>query len=219
MHLVYHGLDLDSLPSPAPYPSEDGAPRFLAIGRLVPKKGFDSLVRAVRILADDGLDVHVTILGDGPERGRLEALVAELDVAGAVELPGSVDNQAVFAQVSRCRALVAPSVRDAEGNIDGIPNVILEAMSMARPIVGSDLSGIPEVVTTGETGVLVPPGDAAAVAAAMGEIAEDPDHAGAMGSRGRALVEERFDVARNMRRQLAILDQARAGTRRAARTR
>ena len=209
VHLVYHGLDFERLPEPAPLPP--GATlRVLAVGRLVPKKGFTHLLDAVARLRRRGLDVHLTILGDGPERRRLEAQTARLGLADHVTMPGSVPNEAVWTALQASHALAMPSVRAKDGNLDGIPNVVLEAMAVARPVIGTRISGIPEVVLPGETGLLAEPGDAGALADALARLAADRKEAAAMGRRARAFVQEHFDVRANVARQLGLLEAAMA---------
>jgi glycosyltransferase involved in cell wall biosynthesis len=201
IHLVHHGLDLLALPEPSPPPGGDET-RWLACGRLVPKKGFHVLLEACGRLRDGGVAFGLRILGDGPERARLERLVGALGLEDHVRLVGSVPNTAVWEEIQRSHALVVPSVRDARGNIDGIPNVILEAMAMCRPVVGSDLSGIPEVVKHGDTGLLARPGDAVDLADVMERLSGDREAGAGMGESGRRLVEEQFDVRKNIEAQI-----------------
>jgi glycosyltransferase involved in cell wall biosynthesis len=208
IHLVHHGLDLEALAPPPPLPGGDET-RWLACGRLVPKKGFDTLLAACSLLRDGGSRFRLGIIGAGPEERKLRALATELKLDGHVRFLGRVDNRRVLEEIGRSHALVVPSVRDRRGDIDGIPNVIIEAMALERPVVGSDLSGIPEVIRPGETGLLVEPGDALGLSDAMARIGEDRDAAAAMGARGRRLIEERFDVRRNIEEQIRLL--ARAG--------
>ncbi len=210
VHLVYHGLHLDKLPAPLPYPAAaDDGPRWLSIGRLVPKKGFDVLIKALA----GGAPGRLTIVGDGPERSALEALATAQGVADRVTFAGSVPNARVFELLGQAHALVAPSLRDKTGNIDGIPNVTLEAFAVARPVVGTRLSGIPEVVVTGETGALADPNDVPTLIEALQFVAADHARAEAMGERGRDLIHERFDVTKNMKRQLALIVAAGSGQR------
>ncbi len=207
VHLVHHGLDLESVPDTLEIPVTD-VPRFLAIGRLIPKKGFDHLIEATARLRNHKHKLRLTILGDGPQRQNLEKQVARHNLEDTVSLPGEVSNEEVWQELAASRALVAPSIRDAEGNIDGIPNVILEAMAMKRPVVGSTLSGIPEVVLPGETGVLVEPGDEQGLAEAMERLVVDREHAVRLGSGGRGLIEEQFDVRKNIDQQIELLAAA-----------
>ena len=152
-----------------------------------------------------GVRFEVVVLGDGPERDALERRARGLALGPRVRFAGAVPNDRVWDVVGRAHGLVQPSVRCGDGDVDGIPNVILEAMASRRPVVGTRLSGIPEVVVDGRTGRLVEPGDPDALAHAMREVGDGRDAARAMGERGRALVEEMFDLDRNLEAQLAIL--------------
>ncbi|MBN1607643.1 MAG: glycosyltransferase [Polyangiaceae bacterium] len=207
VHLVRHGLDLTRLPAVAPLPPAE-RPRWLAVGRLVKKKGFVHLIDAVELLRRRGKKVQVTILGDGPERAALERRTRTLGLQGQVDLPGHAPSRPVWDELRRSRGLVAPSVRAADGNVDGIPNVILEAMAMARPVVASELSGIPEVVLPGETGLLVRPGDASGLADALEELSSADERAAPMGRAGRDLVFAEYDVRKNTARQIELLANA-----------
>jgi glycosyltransferase involved in cell wall biosynthesis len=208
VHLVYHGLDLDSLGPPTPFPESSGPTRIVAIGRLIPKKGFSDLIEAVALCAANGLDVRLEIIGDGPLLGPLKEL-ASARTKGRVSFAGSVPNQQVWASLERAHALAMPSVLDPHGDRDGIPNVILEALASARPVIGTDVSGIPEVVRTGETGWLVPASSPGAIADAIGDLVRDPAKAALMGQNGRVLIETTFDVGRDVRQQLDLIGAAR----------
>lgn len=197
IHLAYHGLDLDRIPDPPPIPADD-APVILAIGRLIEKKGFPHLVRAAGRLKTAGHRFELRFLGDGPGRAALESLARELDLRDEVTFLGARPNVEVFQQMASARVIAAPSIVTPEGDMDGLPNVILEAMSMARPVVGSRISGISEVVIPGETGFLSDPGDAEQLAAKLGVLLEDLALAQALGRNARALVVEQFDVRRNV---------------------
>jgi glycosyltransferase involved in cell wall biosynthesis len=173
---VRHGVDLEAWrPSPPPAP---GPFRVLAVGRLERKKGFDVLLRAAalarRELEAKGVELAVAILGDGPERRRLASLASSLGLEGALVMPGRVPNERVRDEMARCRVVAAPSVRGPRGDLDGLPNVVLEAMASARAVAGSRLSGIPEAVADGVTGLLTRPGDPGELARALVSLALDP---------------------------------------------
>jgi glycosyltransferase involved in cell wall biosynthesis len=210
VHRVHHGIDLSALPAPPPLPDGE-VTHWLAVGRLIPKKGFDRLVDAVARLRQQGRRLSVTIYGEGPERERLQRRIRRHGLGREVRLGGVVPLGEVWQALGRSHALVMPSVRDRHGNIDGIPNVVLEAMAMARPVVGSALSGIPEVVHPGETGWLVPPGDPAALAEAMDRVGRDRARATRLGAAGRALVKREFDLERNTATQVRLLAAAARG--------
>ena len=207
VRLVYHGLSLGELPSPTSLPQGETT-RFLAIGRMVEKKGFDHLLEAARLLEERGVSFEVAFIGEGPLLPALEEQTGRLGLREKVRFLGKMSNTAVFAHIADAHCLVVPSVRAQNGNMDGIPNVILEALALGRPVIGSDLSGIPEVVHHEETGLIVPPGDPAALADAMMRIARDRGFAEDCGAAGRAFVETHFDVRENVKTQLALLHDA-----------
>ncbi len=199
IHLDYHGLDLSRFPEAAAF-DETARPVILAVGRLIPKKGFSHLLRAASILKRSGQAFEIRLIGEGPERSQLEELVRELGLGEEVRLLGAQPNREVFRQVAASRVVVVPSVVTADGDMDGIPNVALEAMSLGRPVVGSQISGIPEVVISAETGFLTEPGDEAQLARQLGILLSDPDLAAELGARARALIFDRFDLRANVRR-------------------
>jgi len=196
---VHHGLDVGTF-EPTPLPG--GPPRFVAVGRLVKKKGFGVLLRAfARVRAAPGNCAEtpsLTLVGDGPERERLESLARALGLGDSFVMTGAAPQGRVREEMARSRALVMSSVRARGGDMDGLPNVILESMASARPVIGSRLSGIPEAVDDGRTGLLVPPGDDETLARAMLALARDRRLAARMGEAGRRVVEERFGIERSV---------------------
>jgi glycosyltransferase involved in cell wall biosynthesis len=158
------GVDMPDLP-PSPHPG--GAHLF--VGRFVEKKGIVVLAEAVRRLRAEGDRTPLVCVGDGPLRPVLEALAR--DVEGVV-LTGWLDGAAVRRRMAEAVSLVVPSIVAASGDAEGLPSVIPEAMAMACPVIGSDQGGIAEAIQTGRTGLLVPPGDASALAAAMHRMAD-----------------------------------------------
>lgn len=167
--------------------------KLLGVGRCIEKKGFDYLIEAVALLKKRGLDVQLTIAGDGPLLGKLQGLAAELGVAERVLFPGFVSHDRISALFAESDVFVMSSQVSKSGDRDGIPNVIMEAMSHRLPVVGTDVSGIGEVVLDGETGVLAPQQDAEALAEGIAKLLLNRDLAVEYAERGRALVMERFD--------------------------
>ena len=203
---VHHGIEVARFEA-APLPG--GPPRFVAVGRFVTKKGFGVLLRAfahVRAAlshevpgheGDSGGEASLTLVGDGPERPRLESLARSLGLGESLRMTGALSQRCVREEMARSRCLVVPSVRGRGGDMDGLPNVALEAMAAARPVVGSRLSGIPEAVEHGRTGLLAPPGDDEALARAMLTLVRDRSLAARMGEAGRSAVEEHFTLERS----------------------
>jgi glycosyltransferase involved in cell wall biosynthesis len=157
----------------------------------VEKKGFAQLVEAA---ARTG-GVRVVIAGEGDLRSALESQVR---ASGApVTLAGALPREAVAAALSEADVVVVPSVVDGAGNVDGLPNVLLEAMAAGRPLVASRVAGIPQVIEDGVSGLLVPPGDARALSEALRRLLREPDTRARLGEEARrtAVRELSWEVA------------------------
>ncbi len=161
------GVEVPEAPPAAP----DGPPCHLFVGRFVPKKGIGVLADAVRRLRAAGDATPVICIGDGPERPALEALARAV---GGVTLTGWLPPEAVATRMAQAWSLLVPSVVAPDGDAEGLPSVIPEAMAQACPIIGSAQGGIAEAVRDGQTGLLVAPGDSAALAEAMHRLVSEP---------------------------------------------
>lgn len=169
VHTVPYGVDLEAFAPPEGAGERAHGPlRVLALGRLVEKKGFQTLVDATA----EGRGLEVCIAGEGDLREELERLAAAR--RAPVRLVGALDRSAVADALAEADVVVVPSVVDRAGNVDGLPNVLLEAMAAGKPVVASRVAGIPDVVTDGVNGLLVPPGDPAALAEAFHRLGADP---------------------------------------------
>jgi|SRR5882724_11269077 len=194
----YNGVDL-ALFHPAR--AEDRLPgRILAVGRLVEKKGFPVLIQACDQLARQGLPFTCDLIGSGDQEPALRALVRERRLDDAVRLRGAVPVEQVAVEMRTASVVVLPCVVAADGNVDALPTVLLEAMACGLPVVSTALSGIPEIVADGETGYLVPPGDPARLAAVMAPVLEDRVLAERLGRAGRERAADRFDLRTNVAR-------------------
>lgn len=194
VRLIYAALALSVERPAAP---QLGTPCILAaVGRFVPKKGFDVLLRAVGHLRERGRDVRLLLAGSGPLERELKKLCRELGIEEAVEFAGFVPHDRVPDLLRRSDCFVMSSRVSATGDRDGIPNVVLEAMAHGLPVVGTDVSGIGEVVQDGQTGVLVPPQDYVALAKGVERMLDAPEQALAMARNARRMVLRRFDPAR-----------------------
>ena len=194
--LRYNAIELDRFSYRAPQPvasGRSGPLRVCAVGRLVPKKGFADLIEAVRILVSSGIDVEVELAGDGEERERLTAQIDRLGLAGRVRLLGPLTQAEVRGLLARSDVFAAPCIEAADGNIDGLPTVVLEAMACGTPVVATAVSGLPEVVHDGVTGLLLPPGDPAELAVALRGIALGEVDTVSLSRGARRLIEEHFD--------------------------
>ncbi|HEX6492109.1 MAG TPA: glycosyltransferase [Candidatus Dormibacteraeota bacterium] len=173
VELIHHGVDLATF-RPAAVRAEHAVPEVVSVGRLVEKKGFDDLLRAVALLRDRGVRLHCEIHGDGPCRAELEALRDRLGLAGVVDLPGARTQAELLGVYQRADVFaLTPRVMD-DGDRDGIPNVLVEAMACGVPVVSTRSGGVEELVTAGADGLLAPAGDVDAIAARLEELLVDP---------------------------------------------
>lgn len=191
VHLIYNCLTFSKREEAKPTGNKPY--RLLAVGRFARTKGFPELLAAVALLKQDQIPVHLTLIGDGVWRRKLTALRARLRLTDMVDMPGFVPHDQLKQFMCNHDLLVVPSVVHSNGDRDGIPNVIMEALSHCMPVVATDVCGIAEVVRDGETGFLVPERDPAALAGAVRRILENYGNALRMAKAGRALVEKMFD--------------------------
>ncbi|HEX9365262.1 MAG TPA: glycosyltransferase [Vicinamibacterales bacterium] len=162
-------------------------PVLFAAGRLVRKKGFAYLIDAL-----PSVDAHLVIAGGGDLAAELRARARAAGVADRAHFLGDLPQDAVAAWFAAADIAVVPSVKDDSGNVDGLPNTVLEALASGTPLVCTPAGGIASVVEEGRTGVIVPERDAPALAAALAALLRDPERRARLGRAGRALVETRF---------------------------
>jgi glycosyltransferase involved in cell wall biosynthesis len=196
-----------SLPAP-PAPraerrSAAGPFTVLFVGRLVERKGVSHLVEAVSLLRS-GVDVRLVIVGDGPERARIEARVREQRLDGRVVVRGRVSEAELQAAYAAADAFVLPAVMDRRGDTEGLGVVLLEAMNHRVPVIASAIGGITDIVEDGVSGLLVPPGDATALAAALERLARAPDLSVSLGDAGYRRLHERFSWEAITRRWVEV---------------
>lgn len=195
LHCVYNGIQFPLLATARPVPA---APyRLGAVGRLVEKKGYVHLIDACDLLLQRGVDFVLTLIGDGPLDAALRRHTAERGLSSRVRFTGFISQDQMAACYDRMDILIMPSVIDAAGDRDGIPNVLMEACTRAVPIIASDVSAIGELVIDGETGTLVPPKDAESIAAAVEALVADPARARAMATQAQERVRIQFDPEKN----------------------
>ena len=202
--LLYHGLDLDRFPPPPTRPHRDGSDpaepvRFVTIGRAVAKKGFDDLLAALAALPA-GLDWRLVHIGGGEMLAALKAQADALGLAGRLDWRGPQAQDAVIAALREADLFVLPSKRAADGDRDGLPNVVMEAASQALPIIATDFAGIPEFVRNGREGLLVPPGDVGALGAALATLSRDPQRRAQLGAAAFARLQTDFSAQAGLER-------------------
>jgi colanic acid/amylovoran biosynthesis glycosyltransferase len=201
LRVVHCGVDVSAF---APVPERDGGGpvEVLTVGRALPVKGHALLIEAVAALAERGDGVRLTLVGDGPLLGHLQDLAASLGVADRVEFAGAVGQDSVRDFYARADVFALSSFAE------GLPVVLIEAHAMGLPVVAPAITGIPELVEHGESGLLVVPGRADALADALARVASvGPEGRRAMGRAGRARVESEFDIERTARELLAVFGE------------
>jgi glycosyltransferase involved in cell wall biosynthesis len=213
IHRVYNGLDLDVLPFRTQHAGEPAT--LLAAGRLVEKKGFADLIDALAILRDRGRALPATIVGGG----RLDAdLRAQVDACGLTDLvtfTGPLPQDATHDLMRRATVFAAPVVVAPDGDRDGLPTVLLEAMALGTPVVTTGVTGIPEAVQDGRTGLVVPERAPYALADAIERLLDDAALRTRLVTNARVLVEREFTASRQAR-ELAALRAGRTRIARAA---
>jgi glycosyltransferase involved in cell wall biosynthesis len=202
---IYNGLDLEEFPYQAP---RDRPAKIVAIGRLVEKKGFPDLIEACALLARQGRSFVCRIIGHGPLKADLCAHIERLGLQERVELVGPRPQSEVIQEVQSASVLAAPCIVCANGDRDGLPNVIQEALALGTPVVTTDVTGIPEVVRHGETGLQVPQRDPPALAAALERLLSDSALRVELASRARRFMEAEFNIHRNTARRRALFEAA-----------
>lgn len=164
---------------------------LLFVGRLVERKGVHYLLEALALLGKAS-GVHLRVVGDGPMRPALESKAAGLGIGHRVVFDGLLGGDVLARRFAECDAFVLPAVADAKGDVEGLGVVLIEALSYGKPVIASAAGGIVDIVRDGDTGLLVPPGDAAALASAIMRYVDDPQLAAKLAARGRAHVEREF---------------------------
>jgi colanic acid/amylovoran biosynthesis glycosyltransferase len=203
LEVVRLGVDLRVWTPRAAEPSH-AVPVCVSVANLVPFKGHDVLLRAAARLKDAGTRLHCVLIGDGALRGSLEALAHSLGISDRVTFAGRLDSAQVREHLLRADVCALPAVVDAEGNRDGIPVALMEAMASGVPVVSSRVAGIPELVVDGVTGLLTPSGDDAALAAALRSLVTSATLRQSLTQAARAHVEAEFDISRTARRMVQL---------------
>ncbi len=217
IHRIYHGLDLRAFPAfPADASDPSGPPArplILSVARLVEKKGLLYLLQACRSLKDQGYDFRCRIVGEGPLRPMLEQQIHDLALTGHVDLWGAETHERVIEMYRQARLVVLPCVVGENGDRDGIPNSLVESLYMGAPVVSTPVSGIPELIKSEVNGLLVPPHDSSALAAAIVRLLADPHLGQRLAEVGRQTVLAQFDMASNTQQLMRLfLGQAYAAS-------
>lgn len=203
---VYNGLDLREFPYHIP---DDRPPLIVAVGRLVEKKGFVDLIDACATLASRNIRPECEIIGTGPLEAELRDRIECLGLAATVHLLGPIPRREVVQRIREASLLAAPCVVGSDGNRDGLPTVVLEAMALGTPCVSTDVTGIPEVLRDEQTGLLVSQHAPVLLAVAIERLLLDPALRVRLAMQARRLIEDQFDIRDTSAQLRAIFEAAR----------
>jgi colanic acid/amylovoran biosynthesis glycosyltransferase len=202
IHRIYNGLNLAEF-GRANFASDP--PLIVAIGRLIAKKGFPNLIRACALLVEHGRLFRCEIFGEGPLGNQLHDQIAESGLKELVHLHGPKPQHELRERLAAANAFVLPSVPEAEGGMDNLPTVIMEAMATGLPVVSTTVGGIPEMVIDNETGFLVEPHDIVALAGAIEKVTNNRSLGQRLGGAGYARSQKLFSIETNVRELCALL--------------
>ncbi len=200
---IYHGLDTSQFEFRTRQP-EEGEPVVLSVARLVEKKGLEDLIAAADILRRRGRDFRVEIIGSGPQRETLKAQAKKMGLADRVRLAGAQAHDAVCIAYQRASVFVLPCVVASNGDRDGIPNVLLEAMASGVPVISTPVSGIPELIDPGVNGLLVPPHDPGNLADAIEKLLASRELCERLAGAARAKLEASFSLEASAKQLWAV---------------
>jgi glycosyltransferase involved in cell wall biosynthesis len=204
IHTIYRGADLSQFQFVERKRPDSEPVALLMVGRLTDKKGHTDALEALRRVLDSGAAAELTIVGEGDEEGRIRTRIRELNLGRFVRLVGSTDHEGVKKHMWDADVLLHPARTTSAGDVEGVPNVVVEAQATGLPTVATLHGGIPEVIVPGETGELVAERDTEALAAALLGLIEDPVRRLAYGAAASRRAHERFDSKRQVEAHVAL---------------
>jgi glycosyltransferase involved in cell wall biosynthesis len=211
IHVIYGGIDTDAVsPSSRRHPNRSF--QILCIARFEEVKGHHYLVEACRLLQQRGVDFECHLIGDGPLYHKIEQQVAKAGLSHRIRFHGNCPHAQVIERLSLADVAVLATVTAGSGKREGIPNVLKEAMACGLPVVGSIISGIPELVEDGISGFLVPPGDATALANALQKLHENSALRQRMGRAGREKIVHDFNLRKSTYKRACLFLKRNLGT-------
>ena len=212
VHCIYHGLNADFcrlLNQQSNESRRNGKFRVLSVGRLVPKKGFDLLIDACAALRDEALDFQLSIIGEpGEHESAIRGRIAHHRLENLVELRPPMTQDELLCEYRAANVFCLPSRVLENGDRDGIPNVLMEAMACGLPVISTKVSGIPEIINHRVNGLLVPPNDSASLASALLRLQENPALVDRLSREGNRTVSELFDGEKLVRRLKTLFVEA-----------
>jgi glycosyltransferase involved in cell wall biosynthesis len=206
IHIVHCGLSPGDFLPPVPRSTND-VPLLLFVGQLAERKGAPVLVEACKLLRERGLAFHCVIVGDGPQRPLIEQMLDAYALRDKVELAGIVFQEHLKKHLNCADIFVLPCVTASNGDMDGIPVSLMEAMAMEIPVVSTQVSGIPELIQDNHSGLLTPEKDKVALADALQRLLQHPELRLELGQAGRRKVVQEFDIHKNADQLAALFEE------------
>lgn len=209
IQVIRNGIDVSEFVFANGDMKEDAQPILLGVGRLDRKKGFHVLLHACAQLKSAGIRFRCIIVGEGKQRRLLEQVRENLELTGCVEINGSLPLSKLQSYYASSTMLVAPSIVAEDGETDGLPTVIVEALASGLPVVASDTAAIPELIKDGITGILSAPNDSAALATNVIRVLKSSETRRLLRMRGREHIEAEYDINFNVKRLIALIESKR----------
>ena len=205
IELIRCGIDFDKF-NPQKKLKVDGRIRMLTVARLVEKKGIAYLIKAIPMVIKEVSKCELTIIGSGPLYDNLQQLVRDLDMGRYVQFRGDVPDSELMRYYEDADMFILPCIVTENGDRDGIPVAMMEAMAMVLPVISTSVSGIPELVEDGASGILVPPKDEKAIADAIITLCKDGELGVKMGEEGRKIIEREFNIVFEAEKLIGVFE-------------
>jgi glycosyltransferase involved in cell wall biosynthesis len=213
IHQIYNGIDLNRFEPVQKASGTEGPFHILSVGRLVEPKGYPYLLKALKLLKDKGIDFFCTIIG-APEPPlyldyylQLKKLCRTLDLEKEVFFVGALPFDQVLDRYQFADLFVLPSITAEDGSHDIIPNAVIEAMAMALPVISTTIGGLPEMIESGISGILIPSKNEQILAQTIEGLMGKADLRAILGKNARKRVEERFDISKNVKQYVELFNQ------------
>lgn len=212
VHIIRNGIRIDQLAVRSDRTTLSQPPLILAVGSLLDKKGFDILIKACAALKNRQVPFRCQIVGEGPERAKLQKLIEHLNLTKSVSLVGHLSFNEVNTAYEQAATLVMPSRQPAKSTRDGLPTVIIEAMARGVPVIATNFAAIPEIVHNYQNGLLVDPEDHQALADAIGLLLQKPSLGKKFAYEARSFVEQNYNLAISVHRLQHLFQQSTQAT-------
>ena len=207
IHCIYHGVDTERFRPQEPFATNGAPVNILSVGRFVPKKGFPTLIRALAKVKEKGHAFRCDLIGGGPMADELKTLVRSLDLQDEVRIHSKMSQEELLPYYRKATLFALACEVQSDGDRDGIPNVLVEAMAMGIPCVSTSISGIPELIDHGVNGLLVPEKNADALAEALIYLLDHPEKIRELSLAARQKVEQAFCSRTNIHRIGRLLER------------